>query len=126
MSQVLSNFFQQLLATVDGGLAILVHDRRGVPIVKVLSGKCPDSATRGSFLSTFAIAADQASKLGLSKNKRMICMYPSFQVVMFNYLPLVVTVISSSNSNTGLILDMEAQMAPVVEKLKQSVVSKNQ
>lgn len=122
----LSNYFQQLLSTIQDGLAILVTDRSGVPIVKVLSGKCPETATRGSFLSTFATATDQASKLGLSKNKRMICIYPSFQVVMFNYLPLVVTIIGSSSSNTGLILGLESEIAEVVEKLKYSVISKSQ
>jgi len=126
MTAALSNYFQTLLSSVDGALAFLITDRNGVPLVKVLSGKCPESATRGSFLSMFATATEQASKLGLSKNKRMITMYPSFQVVMFNYLPLVVTVIGSSDTNTGMILDMETEFADIVEKLKTSVVSKNQ
>ncbi|XP_066932647.1 ragulator complex protein LAMTOR3-like [Clytia hemisphaerica] len=120
-SQNLNNHFQNLLSNIDGGLAILVTDRSGVPIVKVLSGKCPESATRGSFLSTFATATEQASKLGLSKNKRMICVYESFQVVMFNYLPLVVTIITSTNANTGLVLDLERDISPVLDKLKSHV-----
>lgn len=126
MTAALSNYFQSLLSTVDGALAFLITDRSGVPIVKVLSGKCPESATRGSFLSTFAAATEQASKLGLSNNKRMICMYPSYQVVMFNYVPLVVTIIGSSSTNTGLLLEMESDFVDVIDKLKSSVVSKNQ
>ncbi|XP_057298197.1 ragulator complex protein LAMTOR3-A-like [Hydractinia symbiolongicarpus] len=126
MTAALSNYFQSLLSTVDGALAFLITDRSGVPIVKVLSGKCPESATRGSFLSTFATATEQASKLGLSNNKRMICMYPSYQVVMFNYVPLVVTIIGSSSTNTGLLLEMESDFVDVIDKLKSSVVSKNQ
>lgn len=120
-TQNLNNYFQNLLSNIDGGLAILVTDRSGVPVVKVLSGKCPESSTRGSFLSTFATATEQASKLGLSKNKHMICIYESFQVVMFNFLPLVVTVIGSVNSNTGLILNLEKEFAPLLEKLKSHV-----
>lgn len=126
MTAALSSYFQSLLSKVEGSLAFLITDRNGVPIVKVLSGKCPESATRGSFLSTFATATEQASKLGLSNNKRMICMYPSYQVVMFNYLPLVVTVIGCASTNTGLLLDMESEFSDVVEKLKSSVISKNQ
>jgi hypothetical protein len=35
---------------------------------------------RPSFLSTFGMATDQGSKLGLGKNKALICMYSTYQV----------------------------------------------
>jgi Mitogen-activated protein kinase kinase 1 interacting. len=37
---------------------------------------------RPSFLSTFGMATDQGSKLGLGKNKALICMYSTYQVGM--------------------------------------------
>ena len=37
-------------------------------------------ALRPSFLSTFAMAADQAGKLGVAKNKKIISMYSNYQV----------------------------------------------
>ncbi|XP_002156520.1 ragulator complex protein LAMTOR3-A isoform X1 [Hydra vulgaris] len=125
MTAVLGNYFQGLLSNIDGGLAFFVTDRNGVPIVKITNSKCPESATRASFLSTFAAATDQASKLGLSKNKRMICMYSSYQVVMFNYLPIVVTVIADSSANTGMILEMETEFSDVIEKMKSTILVKN-
>jgi len=41
----------------------------------------PESAMRPGFLTTFAMSTDQGSKLGLGKNKTIICMYSSYQVL---------------------------------------------
>lgn len=35
---------------------------------------------RPSFLTTFGMATDQGGKLGLGKNRTLICMYSTFQV----------------------------------------------
>ena len=40
----------------------------------------PELALRMNFLSTFANATDQASKLGMGKNNAIISMYENFQV----------------------------------------------
>lgn len=58
-----------------------------MPVVSVADEKAPELAMRASFLSTFGMATDQASKLGLGKNKIVICMYSSYQV--FKYINLV-------------------------------------
>ena len=47
----------------------------------VANEKAPEIAMRASFLSTFGMATDQGSKLGLGKNKTIICMYSSYQVM---------------------------------------------
>ena len=39
----------------------------------VLSGKCPESATRGSFLSTFATATEQV-RIFMKQHMRKYCM----------------------------------------------------
>lgn len=44
------------------------------------SEKAPESALRPSFLSTFGMATDQGSKLGLGKNNAIICSYTNYQV----------------------------------------------
>uniref|UniRef100_A0A8C2QVG7 Ragulator complex protein LAMTOR3 n=1 Tax=Capra hircus TaxID=9925 RepID=A0A8C2QVG7_CAPHI len=85
---------------VEGLHAIVVSDRDGVPVIKVANDNAPEHALRPGFLSTFALATDQGSKLGLSKNKSIICYYNTYQVVQFNRLPLVVSFIASSNANT--------------------------
>ena len=54
--------------------------RDGELIIKVTSDNTPKHALRPGFLSTFALATDQGSKLGLSKNKSIICYYNTYQV----------------------------------------------
>lgn len=145
------------IISVEGLHAIVVTDRDGVPVIKgnsiiwvpgvfvyllklnlrfimfsylVANDNAPEYALRPAFLSTFALATDQGSKLGLSKNKSIICYYNTYQVlsllkskyvwlkicscsyfniccvfpwqiVQFNRLPLVISFIASSNANTG-------------------------
>ncbi|CAD7680287.1 unnamed protein product [Nyctereutes procyonoides] len=70
-----------------------------------LNSGCP----RLGFLSTFALATNQGSKLGLSKNKSIICYYNTYHVVQFNHLPLVVI------TWPGVM----PELAPLFEKLRQ-------
>uniref|UniRef100_A0A8C3JCY3 Late endosomal/lysosomal adaptor, MAPK and MTOR activator 3 n=2 Tax=Calidris TaxID=8918 RepID=A0A8C3JCY3_9CHAR len=109
------------LYSVEGLHAIVVSDRDGVPVIKVANDNAPEHALRPGFLSTFALATDQGSKLGLSKNKSIICYYNTYQVVQFNRLPLVVSFIASSNANTGLIVSLEKELTPLFEELRQVV-----
>ncbi|XP_053831813.1 ragulator complex protein LAMTOR3 isoform X2 [Vidua macroura] len=107
--------------SVEGLHAIVVSDRDGVPVIKVANDSAPEHALRPGFLSTFALATDQGSKLGLSKNKSIICYYNTYQVVQFNRLPLVVSFIASSSANTGLIVSLEKELTPLFEELRQVV-----
>jgi len=69
-----------LLSDIEGLYSILITDRDGVPVIFVANEKAPDLAMRASFLSTFGMATDQGSKLGLGKNKTIICIYSNYQV----------------------------------------------
>lgn len=115
--QDLKRFLYKKLPSVEGLHAIVVSDRDGVPVIKVANDSAPEHALRPGFLSTFALATDQGSKLGLSKNKSIICYYNTYQVVQFNRLPLVVSFIASSSANTGLIVSLEKELAPLFEEL---------
>ena len=117
----LKRFLYKKLPSVEGLHAIVVSDRDGVPVIKVANDNAPEHALRPGFLSTFALATDQGSKLGLSKNKSIICYYNTYQVVQFNRLPLVVSFITSSSANTGLIVSLEKELAPLFEELRQVV-----
>ncbi|XP_010212102.1 PREDICTED: ragulator complex protein LAMTOR3 [Tinamus guttatus] len=119
--QDLKRFLYKKLPSVEGLHAIVVSDRDGVPVIKVANDNAPEHALRPGFLSTFALATDQGSKLGLSKNKSIICYYNMYQVVQFNRLPLVVSFIASSNANTGLIVSLEKELTPLFEELRQVV-----
>ncbi|XP_061842876.1 ragulator complex protein LAMTOR3 [Nerophis lumbriciformis] len=117
----LKKYLFKQLQSVEGIHAIVVTDRDGVPVIKVASDNAPGPAMKPGFLSTFALATDQGSKLGLSKNKSIICYYNSYQILQFNRLPLVVSFIASSNANTGLIMSLEKELAPLIEELRQVV-----
>ncbi|CAO2600162.1 Ragulator complex protein LAMTOR3, partial [Lemmus lemmus] len=95
----------------------LILREKGVHHGGLANDSAPEHALRPGFLSTFALATDQGSKLGLSKNKSIICYYNTYQVVQFNRLPLVVSFIASSNANTGLIVSLEKELAPLFEEL---------
>ncbi|XP_070776573.1 ragulator complex protein LAMTOR3 isoform X2 [Enoplosus armatus] len=98
MADDLKRYLYKQLQSVEGLHAIVVTDRDGVPVIK-----------------------DQGSKLGLSKNKSIICYYNTYQIVQFNRLPLVISFIASSNANTGLIMSLEKELAPLIEELRQVV-----
>ncbi|XP_078426364.1 ragulator complex protein LAMTOR3 isoform X1 [Cetorhinus maximus] len=100
MADDLKRYLYKQLPSVEGLHAIVVSDRDGVPVIKVANDNAPEHALRPGFLSTFALATDQGSKLGLSKNKSIICYYNTYQVVQFNRLPLVVSFIANSSANT--------------------------
>lgn len=69
MADDLKRFLYKKLPSVEGLHAIVVSDRDGVPVIKVANDSAPEHALRPGFLSTFALATDQGSKLGLSKTK---------------------------------------------------------
>lgn len=61
----------------------MVTDRDGTPLIRVTSDDVTPEvglATRPTFLATFTMATDQASKLGLGKNQSIVCQYSNYQV----------------------------------------------
>uniref|UniRef100_A0A3P9KMH1 Ragulator complex protein LAMTOR3 n=1 Tax=Oryzias latipes TaxID=8090 RepID=A0A3P9KMH1_ORYLA len=114
--QDLKRFLYKQMQSVDGLHAIVVTDRDGVPVIKVANDSVPVHALRPGFLSTFALATDQGSKLGLSKNKSIICYYNTYQVT-----PPSITAWGRGSRNTGLIMTLEKELAPLMEELRQVV-----
>lgn len=121
MTEDMKKHLQQLLTRVDGLHCILITDRDGAPVLKVATEKAPELAMRPSFLSTFGMATDQGGKLGLGKNKAIICMYSTYQVVQINKLPLVISFIGSVSCNTGQILLLEQHIEPLLSDLRMAV-----
>nr|CAI5831779.1 unnamed protein product [Callosobruchus analis] len=114
-------FLQDLLSKVNGLYCILITDRDGVPVMKVGTDKTPEHATRPNFISTFGLAIDQGSKLGLGKTKTLISTYSQYQVIQMNKLPLIVTFITSDSCNTGRVLSLERQLEPILAEMALSV-----
>lgn len=65
---------------VVGLQSVLVTDRDGIPLIRVANEHAPELAMKPSFISTFTMATDQSSKIGLGKNQTIICMYSNYQV----------------------------------------------
>uniref|UniRef100_A0A6M2DGP1 Putative mitogen-activated protein kinase kinase 1 n=1 Tax=Xenopsylla cheopis TaxID=163159 RepID=A0A6M2DGP1_XENCH len=118
MAEELKKYLNQLLQRVNGLLCILITDRDGVPLLRVASERAPELSMRPGFLSTFGMATDQASKLGLGRNKTVICMYSNYQVIQMNKQPLVLSFIGTENCNTGHVLSLESQIEPFLEDLR--------
>ncbi|XP_046673263.1 ragulator complex protein LAMTOR3-A [Homalodisca vitripennis] len=122
MVDEMKKYLYSLLTKIDGLYSVVVSDRDGVPILKASSEKAPESALRPCFLSTFGMATDQGSKLGLGRNNAVICLYNNFQVVQINDLPLIVSFIASHSCNTGHILNHKQTLQQLLQPLKGSVV----
>lgn len=73
---------------VSGLYVIQITDRDGVPLLRVSHSqeKNVDFPLMPSFIPTFTTACDQASKLGLGRNKTIISMYSNYQVSAVEYL----------------------------------------
>ncbi|XP_008320809.1 ragulator complex protein LAMTOR3 [Cynoglossus semilaevis] len=121
MADDLKRYLYKQLQSIEGLHAVVVTDRDGVPIVKVANDNVPVHALRPGFLSTFALATDQGSKLGLSRNKSIICYYNTYQILQFNRLPLVISFIANSSANTGIMMSLEKELSPLIDELKQVV-----
>merc|ERR1712018_5750 len=121
MVEELKKYLFHLLKITDGLHAIIISDRDGVPVIKVCTDPTPELSTRPKFLSTFGMVTEQASKLGLSNNRSLVSVYGTYQVVCLNKLPLIVTMIATSEANTGVILGLEHELSDTLEEVKKAV-----
>ncbi|KAL3270574.1 hypothetical protein HHI36_021111 [Cryptolaemus montrouzieri] len=121
MAEEIKKILQDILTKVPDLHCILITDRDGVSVAKVCTEKATESGTRFGFISTFGLAVDQGSKLGLGKTSTLICYYSQYQVIQMNKSPLVLTFIASKKCNTGLIMALENQLEPIISELSMVV-----
>lgn len=121
MTEELKSYLTKLMRTVDGLHAIVITDRDGVVIVKVSTQHAPDPALKPSFLSTFGVMTEQASKMALGGNKRIINFYEKFQTIQLNNNPMLVHFIADRDSNTGSILELEGDLMDVLKDISKVV-----
>ncbi|OBZ89074.1 Ragulator complex protein LAMTOR3-A [Choanephora cucurbitarum] len=107
----------------NGLLVAMVTDRDGVVVLKSASEKVKHNMTEPTIPTTFTIANNQASKLGLGQNKSIISMYDHYQVIQLDQAPFVITLIAESNANTGLCTNLGQDLlkltAPLVEAVNE-------
>lgn len=145
MSEETRRSLLQILQKVDGLLGIILSDRDGVTMIKAhleptsasLGNSTgsqyqqqgngtgfPESALRLNFLSTFSTATEQASKLGMGRNNTIISIYQKYQMVQFNKLPVVVTLIAKKDANTGYLLTVvDELLSPLVGSVRKEVTA---
>ena len=121
MAEDLQRYLRTLLQSEEGLEAIIVSDRDGVHLVEAKSERVSAGVLKPPFLGTFSIASEQASKLGLGKNRAIISYYSTHQVVQFCHFPLVVTFIAGGSANTGMIYLVEESLRDAVGDLKAAV-----
>ncbi|GFR62151.1 ragulator complex protein LAMTOR3 [Elysia marginata] len=121
MTEDLKSYLNKQMATVDNLHAIAITDRDGVVIVKVANQMAPDTALRQAFLSVFGIMTEQASKMGIGNNSKIINFYDRFQTVQINSHPLLLHFIADRDANTGLILELEHALADVLQDISKVV-----
>ena len=83
MADDLRQFLYKQLLGVEGLHAIVMSHT--VPVIKAANDSASEHAFRLGFLPTFALATNQGSKLGLSKNKSIICYYNTYHAVQCNH-----------------------------------------
>ena len=118
-------FLQDIIKRVHGLYAIVITDRDGIPVVKVNVAETPDVVCKPNFLASVSLAVEQAGKLGSGKNRRIICMFNSFQVVHFNKTPLMISLVANGKANTGLLLNLENELNDFVEDLQTAINASN-
>lgn len=109
---------KQHMNRIDGIHAIAIHDKEGIPIIKVCRESCPERAINPRFLSIFSLVSEQVSKMNFGQNKKIVSFYDSYQVVQCRQDPVVVTVIADVDANTGLMMELDIDMAVLLNELK--------
>ncbi|KAF7731388.1 hypothetical protein EC973_000196 [Apophysomyces ossiformis] len=115
----LEKTFEQLCDRffLDGLKAAMVTDRDGVVILKRVSDDVSDKVMEPTISTTFAVANNQASKLGLKRNKCIVSMYDIYQVVQLEHNPLVITLIGDAAGNTGHYMNLGRKITEVTQPL---------
>ena len=121
MAEDLQLYLKTLLQSEDGLEGIIVSDRDGVHLVEAKADSVSAGVLKPPFLGTFSIASEQASKLGLGRNKTIISYYTSHQVIQFCHHPLVLTFIAKADANTGMIYLVEEGLRDALGDLKAAV-----
>ncbi|GAB5591923.1 hypothetical protein Unana1_06823 [Umbelopsis nana] len=119
--------FQELVQPYfEKGLkAALLTDREGVVVLECISPEAPEGIQDPSLSTAFSIANNQASKMGLKKNKSIIGIYGLHQVIQIDCYPLIMSLVADSAANTGLFLDFGDELQKMVEPMVTALQDKH-
>ncbi|CAG2167612.1 unnamed protein product [Oppiella nova] len=135
-----------LTTKVDGLIAVIITDKEGVPLIKVVNDSHdpnlvgrptfvssnfttvvndshdPNLVGRPTFVSSnFTTGVEQASKLGIGLCTTIVTHYHNYQIVHFNKDKLIVALIANTHANTGQLLALENEFDIICNELRQCV-----
>ncbi|KAI9592064.1 mitogen-activated protein kinase [Syncephalis fuscata] len=114
----LESYLHQLLACHPRDLLVcLVTDREGVILGQAMTDQTRENLHEPPMSSTFTVASEQASKLGLGRHRTVACMTGLHQLVQASRPPLVISLIADAQANTGLLLELANQVRDTVKDL---------
>ncbi|CAG8597220.1 7378_t:CDS:2 [Paraglomus occultum] len=115
MGEELQKYFDNLIARIDRLKAITMTDRDGVVLIQASTSGTPPKVLEPMLSTTFAAVSDQASRLGLKRNKSLVSFFELYQVVQFNHSPLITTLVADADSNTGILLSLGDELKEIAQ-----------
>ena len=110
------------LSTVPGLLGIVLSDREGVPLVRANLQECPEQATKPAFLTNYTGSTqEQAGKMGLGSNTCLIAVYNKHQVIHAIHMSVIITMVATSEANTGYLTSLVGNMKPFLADISNAV-----
>jgi len=98
-------------------LAILT-DQEGAILLRAGGEDAAEDAELQRMAATFALTAEHANKLGMGKSQHATAFYDKAIVVHVSCTPLVLTMLTDSDANVGLLLDAVPRLSAAVEPLR--------
>uniref|UniRef100_A0A2P2I551 Ragulator complex protein LAMTOR3-like n=1 Tax=Hirondellea gigas TaxID=1518452 RepID=A0A2P2I551_9CRUS len=117
----MKKFMQNLLDNTPGLLSIVVTDKDGVTIMKVCQRDNHELSQRSSYIALFSSASEQSSKLGLGKNRTIVCFYDKHQVISMNKGVVQLHLIGKPDGNTGDFMTLDQQLETIMPGLTELV-----
>jgi len=119
----LQRHLDQLIVRVPHLQQVLVTDKEGIEIAQALDNSLSVSPLSSALPYLYAVAAEQAGKLGIGHNQYILTTYANHTVLQINLLPVVVTIVASPDVNVGLLVNAIPELRVKLEATRQTVAA---
>ncbi|KAN0003051.1 hypothetical protein ACTFIZ_009196 [Dictyostelium cf. discoideum] len=107
--------------------SLILSDRDGFVLGKIIDkSSSADNVIDNSLISTFSSATDQASKLHAGNNKSIVSFFEDRIIVHINVSNVILSIITDTESNVGLILGSQDDLIRSLTNLSNSIQSDSQ
>ncbi|GMT10535.1 hypothetical protein PFISCL1PPCAC_1832, partial [Pristionchus fissidentatus] len=108
---------QDIISSTPGISSIFVTDRDGVPIAS--SGT--ELRSRAALVQSYQITMEPATKLDMGPQKYAFFYYEQRQVAVITVHPMVIFVIATPDTNSGVLMSMGERMEPLLQQLEKII-----